>query len=70
MIIGVNLLVFIVEVFAVSTNGAQLLTIAAESLRTVGVLPATTEPQTLHHWINLSLKYLIQLEKIKLKLIS
>lgn len=61
-IVPVYILVFIKEIFAVSSDGAELLAVAAESLRTVGVFSATTEAKTLHHRVNLSFKYLGQLE--------
>ena len=57
-----NILVFVEEIFAVSSDGAELLAVAAESLRTVGVFPATAEAETLHHRVNLSFKYLGQLK--------
>ena len=60
--VSIYILVFVVEIFAVSSDGAELLAVAAESLRTVGVFPATAEAETLHHRVNLSFKYLGQLE--------
>ena len=60
--VNIYILVFVVEIFAVSSDGAELLAVAAESLRTVGVFPATAEAETLHHRVNLSFKYLGQLE--------
>ena len=57
-----NILVFVEEIFAVSSDGAELLAIAAESLRTVGVFSATAEAETLHHGVDLSFKYLGQLK--------
>ena len=56
------ILVFIVEIFAVSSDGAELLAVTAEGLRTVGVFSATAEAETLHHRVNLSFKYLGQLK--------
>ena len=56
------LLIFIVEVFGISSDGAELLAVAAESLRTVGVLPSTTESKALHHRVYLGFKYLGQLK--------
>ena len=58
----VYILVFIEEIFAVSSDGTELLAVAAEGLRTVGVFSATAEAKTLHHRVNLSFEYLVQLK--------
>ena len=57
------ILVFIVEVFGISTNRAELLSITAESLRRVSVLSSTAESQALHDRVYFRLEYFSKLRK-------
>ena len=59
-----NSLVSVHMVLGVSRYGADgvLLPVAANRLRAVGVLPAAAVAELLHHWVDLGLEHLGQLQ--------